>query len=390
MKYNFSSCRSRFNEGSRKFEIMKEMKPGIGEDVVPLSVADMEFNIAPEIAEGLAEFVRDSVLGYPCMTDGYKEAVLSWFKRRYSWEIEKDWIVDSSGVVPAIFASVEGLTEPGDGVIVFPPVYGPFFMAVENKGRLVKRCDLIEGDPYQIDFEKLEEFCKDDKNKLILLCNPHNPIGRVWTRDELERISSLAVKYGLKVFSDEIHADLILPGNEFVSFGTVNEDISVVATAPSKTFNIAGLATSNIIIKDEKMREAVSTSLAKSFSKGCNILGYKACEIAYTKCDDWLDELISVLDENTKFAEDFIRERLPQIGVNKNQATYLLYLDMRKLGLDDNELKEFLNQKAEIFYNPGSFFRDQREGFIRLNIALAKKDLEKALLRLEAAIKEMI
>ncbi|MDO5717399.1 MAG: MalY/PatB family protein [Tissierellia bacterium] len=389
MKYNFDTFTNRRNLGAAKYERMLEVNPELPEDIIPLSIADMEFNTAPEIVEGLKNYLEDSVLGYPEFSESYIDAVKKWFARRYDWEIQKNWIVPTQGVVPAIYTSVDAFTEPGDGVILFPPVYGPFFTSIIHNGRRIIRSSLVYDDGFKIDFEDFEKKAKDPSNKLLLFCNPHNPVGRVWSREELEEVARICLENDIIIFSDEIHADIIMPGNDFITFGNLNEEVSenlVVATAPSKTFNIAGLYNSNIIIKNEKLRDRFSQRLEERHQKGSNVLGLKACEIAYNEGEPWLEELISVIDENRKFVVDFVEREIEDVVAYDIEGTYLIWLDFRRLKLSDPRLDELLEREALLFLTDGKFFGDEGKGFKRINIACPKKVLEDALMRLKNAV----
>ncbi len=387
--YNFKTFTNRRKLGSAKYKRMEELNPNLAEEIIPLSVADMEFNTAPEITDGLREYLEDSLLGYPVLTDEYKEIVKNWFSRKYHWNIEGDWIVETPGVVPALYAAVEAFTEVDDGVIIFTPVYGPFYTAISDNDRRIIKSPLIYDGRYKIDFEDLERKAKDPKNKLLLFCNPHNPVGRVWTKGELERVGKICLENDVVILSDEIHADIIMPGFEFQSFGNVSEELSdnvIVSSAPSKTFNIAGLYTSNNIAKNPELRESFSTALERKHLKGANILGLKACELAYTKCDDWLSELIEVLDENRIFVIDYFKNEIPEVIAHDIEGTFLIWLDFRRLGMSDTELDEFLENEAELILTDGKFFGTEGKGFKRINIGCPKSTLETSLNRLKTAL----
>lgn len=387
--YNFKSFKNRRDLGSAKYNRMLEANPDVDEDIIPLSVADMEFNVAPEIIEGLRDYLIDSVLGYPVLSDKYKDAVIDWFRRRYNWDIDGDWMVETQGVVPALYAAVEAFTEVDDGVILLAPVYGPFFTAISDNERRIIRSPLIYEDGYKIDFEDLERKAKDPKNKLLLFCNPHNPVGRVWTVEELKRVGQICLDNDVIIISDEIHADIIMPGHKFNTFGNISEEISqniIVSSSPSKTFNIAGLFTSNNIIKNQKLRDAFTSALEKRHLKGANILGLRACELAYTKGEEWLEELLLVLDGNRKYVLDFFDREIPEVIAHDIEGTFLIWLDFRRMKMSDPDLDEFLEKEVQLFLTDGKFFGNEGKGFKRINIGCPKYVLEEALTRLKAAI----
>ncbi len=307
MKYDFETLLSRNGTGSSKWDGMYERNPQVPEDIVPFSVADMEFKNAPQIAERISEYLKNSIMGYTFATDSYYNAVIEWMKRRHNWNIKKDWIVEYPGVVPALYHMVKLFTEPGEGVILFTPVYYPFYNAVRKGGRnLVESRLLLKENRYEIDFDDFERKAKDPKNKLLLLCSPHNPVGRVWTREELERIAKICNQNQVMVVSDEIHHDLIMPGYEHTVYATVSQEAAqncVICTAPSKTFNMAGMMTSNAIIPNPELKQKVYEYRESQAVFFCNMAGYKGCEVAYNECEDWLDELLGVLDQNRRVVE---------------------------------------------------------------------------------------
>jgi putative C-S lyase len=389
--YDFTTVIDRRNCGADKWELMKKQNQNVPRDIVPLSVADMEFKNPPEIIDGLKNYLSDLVLGYPCVTNSYKDAVISWMKKRHNWKINPDWIENSPGVVSALYNAVKTFTEPGEGVIIFSPVYHPFFSAIEsNKRKLVESKLLLENGKYVIDFDDFEKKAKDANNKLLLFCSPHNPVGRVWTKEELCRVAEICLCNNIKIVSDEIHADIIMPDFKHIVFSTLSDEVAdncVVCTAPSKTFNIAGLQTSNIIIKDETLRKRFYAGMSESAFHSLNILGYKACEIAYTQCEKWLDELMLVINKNKIFAENFMKHRIPEIKVFNMEGTYLQWWDCRGLNMDHKTLEEFMTQDALLFFTQGYIFGDGGKCFERINLACPESTLEKALLRLEKAVK---
>ena len=386
MKYDFTTLIDRSEHGSGKWNGMREKKPVLKYDPVPLSVADMEFKNPPEIAEGLKEYMDTHILGYTGPTKEYYDAVCGWMERRHNWHIEPEWIVGTHGVVEALKVSVEAYCKPGEGVITFTPVYYPCYMAIEGHGCKVARCPLIYKDnTYIIDFDLFEKLCAEENNKMLLLCSPHNPVGRVWSAAELTRICDICREYNVRIISDEIHFDIIMPGFEHTTIHNVAkpEDNIIVCTAPSKTFNLATMQTSNIIIPDEDDRKRFKDIIGFG---GPSALGLEACRIAYTRCGEWADEMVKVIDGNRQAAVDFIAERIPEIKAVELQGTYLLWLDCTALGKTKEEL-EAMMVEAELFLDEGYMFGDEGIGFERVNLAVPRDVLMKALERLERAVK---
>lgn len=386
MKYDFATLIDRSTHGSGKWDGMREKKPELKYSPVPLSVADMEFKNPPEIAEGLKEYMDTHILGYTGPTKEYYDAVCGWMERRHNWHIEPEWIVGTHGVVEALKVSVEAYCKPGEGVITFTPVYYPFYMAIEGHGCKVARCPLIYKDnTYIIDFDLFEKLCAEENNKMLLLCSPHNPVGRVWSAAELTRICDICRKHKVRIISDEIHFDIIMPGFKHTTIHNVAKpsDNIIVCTAPSKTFNLATMQTSNIIIPDEEDRKRFKEIIGFG---GPSALGLEACRIAYTRCEEWAKEMVQVIDGNRQAAVDFIAERLPEIKAIELQGTYLLWLDCTALGKNKEELENMMVE-AELFLDEGYMFGDEGIGFERVNLAVPRDELMKALERLEKAVK---
>ncbi|WP_028273168.1 MalY/PatB family protein [Atopococcus tabaci] len=392
MNYDFETRVNRKNTGAAKWEQMYGWNPDVSDDVIPLSVADMEFKNPPEVMEGLKAYLDEAVLGYTIPYASFLDAVVEWQEKRHGWQVEKDWLVHTPGVVTAIYSVIRSLTKPGDGVIVFRPVYYPFGQAIsDNKREEVNVPLLNDNGYYTIDFEAFEQAAAEPENKLLIFCSPHNPVGRVWTEEELEKLAEICVKHGLYVVSDEVWYDLIMPGYEHTVLATVNEELSkrlITCTAPSKTFNLAGLATSNIFIQDEGLRETFVQSLQEVRNDMIGALGYKGCELAYTKSEAWLDELLVVLDRNQRLVHEFFKKEYPKIKAPKIEGTYVQWLDFRELGMTDEELEEFLHMEAEFFTDEGYIFGKEGSGYERINIALPTDALEEALERLVAALKK--
>ncbi len=387
MKHDFTSIPDRSTYGSSKWEIAKNASV----EYVPLSVADMEFPTAKPIVNALQKLAEDAILGYTNPTAEYYDAVLSWMKRRHDFEVEKDWIIQTPGIINALSLLIEASTQPGDGVIVMPPVYYPFDMTIVATNRKIVCCPLINTENgYEIDYELLEKKAKSSKNTAMLFSNPHNPVGRVWREDELKKVAEICADNGVFVIDDEIHNDLIMPGYNHTVMANVSEEAKnniAVCTAPSKTFNLAGLQCSNIIIPNEKIRTRAKACNWINMQMHLNVFAYTACTAAYNECEDWLDELIGVIVDNAKLVEDFMAENFPEIKVYPLEGTYLQWLDMSALGMPHTELREVL-EGANIYLDNGEMFGPLGRGFQRINLACAKETLEKALIRFKNAVEK--
>lgn len=386
MTYDFVTAPDRRNVGASKWIDMAEKIPEAGEGIVPLSVADMEFENPPEIIEGLKEYLDHAVLGYTEATQSYYDSVISWMQHRHGFTPKKEWFVMTAGVVPAVKEMVANFTKPGDSVLMLTPVYYPFYSCVEANQRTVVGSELILDDSgYSIDFTDFEEKASRPEVTLFILCSPHNPIGRIWTKEELEKLFEICYRNHVFVISDEIHFDLIMPGYTHISAGVLDEkylDNCAICTAPSKTFNLAGLQTSNIFIPNAEYREKMTA--ARGYF-ALNIFGYKACELAYNCCEKWLDELLLVLDENRKAVEDYIAENMPEVKVQRLEGTYLMWLDFRAWKMTAKELEDFMLHKAFVAFDEGYVFGKGGEGFERMNIACPKHILLEALERIAKA-----
>ena len=392
MNYDFTTLIDRTNQGSFKWNGMKRANPDVPQGIVPFSVADMELKNPPEVIEGLKKYLDEAILGYTGPTEAYYNAVISWMKRRHNWEIKQEWIVTSPGVVTGFQAAIKSVIQPGDGVIILSPVYYPFSSSIRRFGGEVVSVELLNHEGrYDIDFEALEEACRNDNNKMLLFCSPHNPVGRVWTRKELEKVGKLCVEYGLVIVSDEIHNDLILSGVKHTVFATLSEELAnrmIVCTSPSKTFNLAGMQTSNIIIPNEILRTNFEKALNEISDSGLNALGYKACELAYNHSEQWLDELLQLIEHNRNVVVDFVHEHLKEVVVTPLEGTYLLWLDFRAYGLDQDALEKKMTTEALWFTDEGYLFGEGGIGFERINLACPTWVLTQALERLKKAFVE--
>lgn len=392
MKYDFETLVARKNVGSSKWNLMQKTNVNIGEDIIPFSVADMEFKNPPEIIKGLKEYIDSSIFGYTEATEEYYKAVCNWMERRHKWNIKKEWITEFPGVVPALYMIIRALTKEDDNVLLMTPVYYPFYKAITaNKRKVINTELLLCNDHYEIDFEDFEEKAKLESTKILILCNPHNPVGRVWSEEELKKIGRICIDNNVLIVSDEIHFDLIMPGYKHTVFANISEEFaenSIICTAPSKTFNLAGLQASNIIVPNKKIRDKIIIERRGSIGNlGLNIFGYKACEIAYNECEEWLNELLKVLNKNKELVEDFIKTNLPEIKVINLEGTYLQWLDFRELEKDHKALEKFMVTEAMLFLDEGYIFGDEGRGFERINLACPTKILQEALNRLLESIK---
>lgn len=389
--YDFETIVNRINTGSAKWERMKGWNPKVSHGVTPSSVADMELKNPPEIIEGLKKYIDSSILGYTHPTTSYLKAVCRWMKKRHNWEIDPKWIVDLPGVVGAFLSAIKALSNPGEGIIIMTPVYYPFYTAIEKNNRIVIKNKLINtGSTYVLDYEDLEEKAQDPNNKILLFCSPHSPTGRVWSKEELKKIGEICLRNNVFIISDEMNFDLIMPGYQHTVFASISEELAnnmIVCTAPSKTFNLAGMQTSNIIIPNIEIRDAYLKEVESNGFLILNILSYKACEIAYTKCEDWLDELINVIYHNHIELKKYIKENIPVIKVFDLQGTYLQWMDFNGLGLDKSELEK-ITHESELFFDERNVFGEESNGYKHMNIACPTKTMLEALEKLSNIINE--
>lgn len=388
MKYDFESRMYRYGCASTKWNEVEQWLGKRGEGIVPFSVADMEFHTAPEIVAGLKNWLDSSVLGYANASEELKETVCDWMRKRRKWDAKPEWMLPSHGVVDAFFSTVRCYTKEGEGVMLLTPVYYPMYRAISYNNRVLVDCPLVKKkDRYEINFDDFEKKARDPNTKLFILCSPHNPCSRLWTKEELKRMGEICNENHVLVVSDEIHHDLIMPGNEHHVYASVSKELEqncLVLTAPSKTFNLAGLQTSNVFIPNEDLREQMMVHMRQiCVNPKCNILGYKACEIAYRECGEWLDQCIAVIEKNRNTVVTFLREHFPQIQVYDLQATYLLWMDWNALGLHYQEMERINRKEAGLFFDEGYVFGTQGEGFERWNLACPTSVIEEALIRMK-------
>jgi len=390
-KYDFETVITRYGTGSGKWDEMREVNPDIHDGIIPFSVADMEFTTALEIKEGLKEFIDNNVLGYASPNDEYKTSVCNWMKKRHNWDISPEWIKETHGIVDAFFAAIKAFTKEGEGVMLMTPVYYPMYMGISRNNRVLVENKLIRKEStYVIDFEDFEAKAKDPNTKLLILCSPHNPTGRVWTVEELRKIGRICIDNGVIIISDEIHNDLITPGYKHTVFASISEEFaqhSIICTAPSKTFNLAGLQISNVIIPNQDLRQTFTTELmTNTLNPKCSILGYEACRLGYEYCEEWLGQVIELIDKNRKIIIEFMEREFPQIKVMNMEGTYLLWIDFNGLGIGYRELERILRMEAQLFFDEGYIFGDAGIGFERWNLACPTQYIHEGLLRLKTTL----
>jgi cysteine-S-conjugate beta-lyase len=387
MIYNFDEIIERNGTNSLKYD-GKERYFG-KQDLIPLWVADMDFRTPDFIIDALKMRLQHEILGYTLKTDHFFNALVKWVDRRFNWQIQKEWISFTPGVVSALNFGVLSFTKPGDKVIIQTPVYHPFFTAISDHDRQITINELIYNDgQYSMDYDGLRSLI-DNKTKLLILCNPHNPVGRVWKKEELMTLANICLEKGVTIISDEIHSDLILPGSKHIPIASLSDEIAAITVtlmAPSKTFNIAGLASSAAISSNPDLKrnfEKIPNSM--HISSG-NLFGLTAFEAAYTLGDIWLQELLHYLDKNLIFIKEFFRVNIPSVQVVNTEGTYLAWLNFKKLGMTDNELRTFLINNAKVGLNSGTDFGPGGEGFMRINFGCPKQVLEEGLKKIHAAI----
>lgn len=386
--YDFDHVWNRKNTHSIKWDGVESL---FGDaDLLPMWVADMDFKAPQPVIDALKRRAEHGIFGYTLRPPSYDEAVITWFDKRHRFRIEKEWLVFSPGIVPALNMMVQTFTEPGDRVIIQPPVYYPFFQIVKRNGRnLVENPLAFDGHRYTIDFRDLEQKAASGA-KMLILCSPHNPVGRVWTRDELCKLGEICVKHDILVIADEIHCDLVRKRFRHIPFASLTEEFahqSITCTAPSKTFNLAGLQASHLIIPNKRLRSRFKTMLHTYSLEMSNSFAVSAVEAAYRHGEAWLNELLDYIEGNIHFLMEFAKQHLPQVKVIEPEGTYLIWLDFRSLGLSGHELKRLMRQKAKVALNEGSLFGTGGEGFARINIACPRRTLEEGLHRITKALK---
>lgn len=385
MKYNFDELIPRRGSNSYKWDSAGS------EDVLPMWVADMDFRTAPAVVEALRKRVEHGIFGYVKVPAAYYDAIRDWFKRRHSWVIEKDWILFTTGVVPALSAIIKALTHPGDKVLVQTPVYNCFFSSIRNdECEMVANPLIYRNGAYSVDFDGLEKKAADPRVKLLLLCNPHNPAGRVWTRQELTRIGEICLRNDVFVVADEIHCELVYPGHQYIPFASISEDFlhsSVTCTSPSKAFNLAGLQVANIFAANPAVRKKIDKALNVNEVCEINPFAVEALIAAYNEGEEWLEELRQYLLGNYNYLKRFFEEQLPQFPVLALEGTYLVWVDCSVLKQSSEEIVKMLLEKEMLWVNEGSMYGEAGDGFIRINIACPRQLLIEGLNRIARALK---
>jgi len=389
MTYNFDEIIDRTNTNSVKFDLREQLFGR--KDIIPMWVADMDFKTPDFIVDIVKKRAEHEIFGYSYRSDSYFDALINWVKRRHNWKINKEWIAFSPGVVPAVNMAIQAFTKLNDGIIIQPPVYFPFFSAIENNNRKVLTNPLkLENGRYNINFDDLAE--KAPKAKMIIISNPHNPGGSVWTKKELTKLANICIKNNVLIISDEIHCDLVYRNYKYTPIASINNEIAnntLSFLAASKTFNIAGLATASVVCSNNSLLQRYNNIVEQIHIGSGNVFGSIASEAAYNNGDIWLDELLQYLSNNITYAEKFIKKNIPGISLIKPEGTYLIWLDCRKLNLDQNCLKDFFINEAGIGLNDGLAFGIEGEGFMRMNIACPKEILVKALNQIKLAVENL-
>lgn len=380
--YDFDTVIDRVGTNCIKWE--RQTRAFGAEGLLPFWIADTDFAVEPRIQEALMERVRHPIYGYASQGAGYMEAVTGWFQKRHGWEIKKEWVIPCTGVVTAIGFALEAVTRPGDKVLLLTPLYDPFFQVIQGSGRRLVTLDLKETDgTYELDYDAFEKQLRDGVGAVIF-CNPHNPIGKVWKKEELERIAGLCARYQVHILSDDIHCDIVMEGNRYTplsTFGCIKPFLATF-TAPSKTFNVAGAGSANIIVEDENLRNKIRACLMSKFMMGPGLFGYVVCEAAYTYGERWLDEQLVYLNENYRYVDGFLKGHMPEIKAFELQGTFLMWIDFRAFEKGSREICQELVSECGVALNKGNSFGDSGDGFMRLNIGCSRKRLEELMERM--------
>ena len=390
MQYDFDTPIDRTHTWPIKHDFKKEN--GKADDILPLWVADMDFRSPDSVVEALKKAVDHGIFGYSRADESYFDAVAAWYQKRHHLTLQPEWMTCTPGIVFALSIAVRAFTQEGDAVLIQPPVYHPFSRAIlRNKRTLVENPLVLKDGHYEMDLEDLEQKVLDEHVKLMILCNPHNPVGRVWTREELTALADICLRHHVYVISDEIHGDFVWQGHEQTPYASISEEAclhSMMCTAPSKTFNLAGMATSNLFIPDPEMRRKFRSELLDVGQENMNRLGLFACRAAYEGGGEWLDQLIGYLAGNLALVRDFCKNRVPQIQLVEPEGTYLAWLDCRELGMTDDELMAFFSDEAKVWLDPGTHSGEQGSGFMRFNLGSLRSVIAQALDQIEAAWKK--
>ena len=390
MKYNFDEIIDRSGTNSSKWEpeVLKEL---FGEpDLMPFWVADMDFKVAEPIVEAIVKAAQHGIYGYSNRPASYYQAIIDWTERRFGWKLEKEWIEYTPGIVPAVNYAIQAFCMPGDNVLIQQPVYYPFANAINNNGCHVVSNDLVfDGEKYNMDFKDLEEKLKDPKTTMMILCSPHNPVSRIWSREELKKVAQLCLENEVLLISDEIHNDLVFSGYKHTIFGLVGDEYLnnlIVCTAPSKTFNMAGMQSSNVIIPNPSLMRRFRRVLERNSIGSQNPLSIVSLEAAYKHGEEWLEQLLEYLEGNIKFIDEYLKNNIPKARMIKPQATYLAWIDFSAYVDEGSKIEELMAKKGKIAMDGGTWFGSQGAGFMRLNFACPRELLRQGLDRMKLAI----
>ena len=386
MKYDFDNMINRRGTGCYKWDVPTE------DSIIPMWVADMDFPVAPAIQEALIKRMEHGIFGYTKVMDSYYDAVSNWMLRRHRWQIKREWMLYTTGVVPAVSCVIKALTLPGENILIQTPVYNCFFSSIKNNG-----CNIVENalqrkaNSYIIDFDDFERQCADEKTTVFLLCNPHNPVGRVWSKEELERMNAICKKHNVIVISDEIHCELVMPDYRFTPFAAVSkacQDNCITLNSPSKAFNIAGLQIANIICKNPTWRRRIDRAVNINEVCDVNPFGPVAVQAAYNESEEWLESLNQYLWENYQALKAFFQKHLPQIGIIRLEGTYLVWADISATGLTSDEATKKLLDEGKVMVSSGTLYgKDAGEGYIRINIACPRQRMTEGLTRIGQVLK---
>lgn len=398
MKYNFDTIISREGTGSMKWDTIETVFGN--KEILPMWVADMDFPVAEPIIDAVKKRLEHPIFGYTKPWKSLLESVVERMKKKFNWEIKPEWVVFTPGVVPAISTAIKAITHPGDEVVLQGPVYYPFWDVIRENGCHIANNTLkFENGKYVMDYKDLEKkfapkkalFPKPSKTKAAILCNPHNPVGRMWDKEEQTKFGEIVLKHGGVVISDEIHSEIVVSDKKHIPFASISKEFeqnSITCFSPSKTFNIAGLSVSSIIIPNKNLRESFISAAGHQLGK-VSVLSLVAMEAAYRYGDEWLNELLEYLKENLKFLIEYFEENIPEVKVIRPEGTYLVWLDFRALGMNGEELSKFLVEKAKVGLDDGYLFGPSGNGFARINIACPRKTLKEGLKRIESAVKDL-
>lgn len=387
MQHNFDELIERRGTECKKWNTYES-------DVIPMWIADTDFKCPQPVIDAMVKRAEHGIFGYPTNLNSFEQSIVNWQKKRFGWEVQTDWVEYTPAVIPAIVYAMYAFTNPGDNVVIQMPAYHPFHAIIPDNGRYILGNPLIlrEDGSYDVDFENLEELLKKRKTTMFLLCSPHNPTGKCFTREELTKMSELCLKYNVFVVSDEIHSDIIYSGNQHIPYGSLSQaaaDNCVVCVNPSKTFNIAGVRTGAAIIPNRNNHDLFYAPLEALKAYGRTIFGTLPIEVSYNECDYYADQLLEYLEGNRKYLKEFLETRVPKIKMGNPQATYLMWLNCKELNLDPKELQQFFLQKAKVAMNEGSTFGPGGAGFMRMNIACPRSRLVEALERIEKAVNQL-